>query len=1153
LRDRQLKVILITLVIVLALFIVANNDFSDYLVNDDSNLEKDIENNLKTSGYWELSPIVINDSGGGDYTWVQAKTEDWCSGSGTWNNPYVIENVTINANKADKCLAIIDSNAYFIVQNCTFYNSSQEGILLNNATNGQLINNNCSLNYLGISTEYSNNNTVSGNTANNNIYCGIYLSSSHNNTISKNNITEGGIYLLNSDIATVIGNILNDCGVTIDGSLESLSSIRIDTTNYVNGNPLYCYINETALGMSNFSNPGQIILINCNDSLISNFNVSYTQYGISAFYCNNNTISDNNISHNTYGIYLYFSDNNIVSGNTVNDNNCDGIDLFYSHNNTVSGNTVNDNNCDGIDLSYSHNNTVSGNTASYNGEEGIRLYWSDNNNVSGNTASYNGEEGIRLYFNYNNIVSGNTVNNNIFYGIYLYYSHNNTISKNNITKGGIYLLNSGIATVIGNILNGCGVKIDGSLESLSSIRIDTTNYVNGNPLYCYINEAALGTSNFSNPGQIILINCNDSLISNFNISYASNGISAFYCNNNTISDNNASHNTYGIHLYYSHNNTVSGNTVNNNAYGIYLWKSDKATVSGNTVNDNNCDGIDLSYSHNNTVSGNTANDNNRYGIILYYSNNNIVLGNTANDNTDYGINLNRSYYQTVSGNTVSNNTCGIYLISSHHNDISGNNANDNTALGMYLVFSNNNPISNNNASHNIHGIYLSSSYNNFISENNATNSYFGMYLKSCHNSTILKNSITKGGINLFNSNITTVIGNIFNDCGVTLGGSLESLSSIRIDTTNYVNGNPLYCYINETALGMNNFSNPGQIILINCNDSLISNYNISYASYGISTFYCYNNNISDNYVSHNIYGLYLSSSYNNTISGNTVNNNRYGIRIFYSHKNDISGNTVNKNTYIGIMLHSSLNNTVSGNIINDTNDYGISILINSKGNLIIKNYFIGNGINARDEGINNQWDNGVIGNYWDDYNGVDANDDSIGDTPYNIGGSAGSQDNFPIWDDGPGPTLFPPTNPFIIINNGDAITNSTLVTLTLSAEGAEEMCFRNGTTGTWTDLDPYNTTKQLYLVGSTNNTEYTICVKFQNTKGESEVVCDSILYLIKGEEEEEEEEEEEGEEELLPIIPGYPIEWIMILLIVFISIILTLNKLKSFDAEKIVI
>ncbi len=92
--------------------------------------------------------------------------------------------------------------------------------------------------------------------------------------------------------------------------------------------------------------------------------------------------------------------------------------------------------------------------------------------------------------------------------------------------------------------------------------------------------------------------------------------------------------------------------------------------------------------------------------------------------------------------------------------------------------------------------------------------------------------------------------------------------------------------------------------------------------------------------------------------------------------------------------------------------------------------------------------------------------------------------------------IFTPLNPSIIINNGDASTDSTLVNLTLPADGAEEMCFRNGTAGTWTSWEAYCTTKQLYLEGSTNNTVYSIYVKFRNAIGETSPVGDSILYLI---------------------------------------------------------
>lgn len=91
-------------------------------------------------------------------------------------------------------------------------------------------------------------------------------------------------------------------------------------------------------------------------------------------------------------------------------------------------------------------------------------------------------------------------------------------------------------------------------------------------------------------------------------------------------------------------------------------------------------------------------------------------------------------------------------------------------------------------------------------------------------------------------------------------------------------------------------------------------------------------------------------------------------------------------------------------------------------------------------------------------------------------------------------TPSPVLNPSITINNGDNVTYSNKVRLTLSANGANEMCFRNGSMGDWTNWEPYNTFKQIFLEGSVNNTEYYISTKFRNQIGESQIVNDSIIY-----------------------------------------------------------
>jgi len=79
--------------------------------------------------------------------------------------------------------------------------------------------------------------------------------------------------------------------------------------------------------------------------------------------------------------------------------------------------------------------------------------------------------------------------------------------------------------------------------------------------------------------------------------------------------------------------------------------------------------------------------------------------------------------------------------------------------------------------------------------------------------------------------------------------------------------------------------------------------------------------------------------------------------------------------------------------------YGLYIVAGydtSHGNSIYLNCFINNNENAFDDGSNNRWDNGTMGNYWSNYNGSDPDGNGIGNIPYMISGSAGSQDNFPL-------------------------------------------------------------------------------------------------------------------------------------------------------------
>jgi parallel beta-helix repeat protein len=93
----------------------------------------------------------------------------------------------------------------------------------------------------------------------------------------------------------------------------------------------------------------------------------------------------------------------------------------------------------------------------------------------------------------------------------------------------------------------------------------------------------------------------------------------------------------------------------------------------------------------------------------------------------------------------------------------------------------------------------------------------------------------------------------------------------------------------------------------------------------------------------------------------------------------------------GIRLVNVSKNEIVGNRFNNNKD-GILGCCGADNNTIFLNSFIDNDRHAR--APENNYDNGSCGNYWDDYTGVDADGDGIGDTPHDICNKA--QDRFPL-------------------------------------------------------------------------------------------------------------------------------------------------------------
>jgi len=206
------------------------------------------------------------------------------------------------------------------------------------------------------------------------------------------------------------------------------------------------------------------------------------------------------------------------------------------------------------------------------------------------------------------------------------------------------------------------------------------------------------------------------------------------------------------------------------------------------------------------------------------------------------------------------------------------------------------------------------------------------------------------------------------------------------------------------------------IYLTSCNNAMISGNIIIDNTWGIWLEYVADNVISENTIQNSEFaGIYLGDSINNSISCNTMTNTGYGAWLDRSDNNAIIGNTVTESA-MGISLAiNSNNNTVTGNTLND-NDEGIHLFssfnnifentitsnwygifsLHSGGNTIYHNNFIENLMRqaSLNESYVDIWDNGCEGNHWSDYDGTDADQDGIGETPYTVYGD--SKDNHPL-------------------------------------------------------------------------------------------------------------------------------------------------------------
>jgi parallel beta-helix repeat protein len=249
-----------------------------------------------------------------------------------------------------------------------------------------------------------------------------------------------------------------------------------------------------------------------------------------------------------------------------------------------------------------------------------------------------------------------------------------------------------------------------------------------------------------------------------------------------------------------------------------------------------------------------------------------------------------------------------------------------------------------------------------------------------------KESVIIDGMDLKNTTYisadnATISGFTIKNCGHSPDKDLndEFISGVFIDTN----------ADNTTIKDANIIFNNNHGIYIKSSDNIVIYNNISNnLKVGIGTlpFDAYRNKINNNSIYNNSNGIYLgfypvvryfesSDQTSNIIARNKIYNNTFGLEI-NSGPNIIKENYIYGNEY-GINILRTWNNKIYHNNIfsNNYNGYIIALLHEDK-------------VISLDDGYPSG------GNYWDDYVGIDINDDGIGDKPYILDGEGVLFDNF---------------------------------------------------------------------------------------------------------------------------------------------------------------
>ncbi|MDF1539792.1 MAG: right-handed parallel beta-helix repeat-containing protein, partial [Candidatus Thorarchaeota archaeon] len=525
---------------------------------------QDVGTRLTPEEHTNHVPILINGTADFDL-------QGW-PGAGTKGEPYLIAGLNITYDFADPLIWIVNTDAYFIIEDCYINQISTEiAIRINNTAHAKVMH-----------TTVVSPDTSGG---------GIFFDYAENTVIDHVNVTSGNkmaIKMEYSAFSNITNNFLHSVLFRAfsfeycDYALVTGNTMRIDNTG---NHALFGIYSEHAIIADSMISGGwhSIYMHNCNDTTVEGIDIETDDRGLHIQSSFDVKVQDIEIyAVGDYGAEFWLCEGIEIDGISVSAPNDMGIHLQECNNSLLTNAYVNDTFFSGINVYRCFNSNITNSVATYTGGQPLYIQDSDNCIIDSNMLSESPEEGLYLDSCEWTTISNNEISHIDNVGVYIdSSSHNGVIELSNINATGT-----------------ASLEIEGDNWTIQD------NTIIG-VIAIYLDK----------PSNIDLFR-NDIPFT------GDEGILAYYSDDCKIINNTLGVITdRGIVLDRSQRCHMEGNLVKQSYRGIVLDMSLDATVIGNTVLNNEYMGIQISYSDRLQLNNNTITNSGYLGLFVTHTEN----------------------------------------------------------------------------------------------------------------------------------------------------------------------------------------------------------------------------------------------------------------------------------------------------------------------------------------------------------------------------------------------------------------------------------------------------------------------------------------------------------------------------------------------------